>query len=188
MVTPSEYKNYGLNGINVILLGDCWCNNFLFKYEADGKTPKEIKFLDFQLTKCASRVIDISYFLHTSVQNEILNTREDELLKIYLDEFTSYGKRLGLPADDPAFSWSKFQDEIGDFRFFGLVMGVMIAPIIFAPKDKAFDMDQLKSDSLEEFEKADFFGKTSTDTSTQRIANLLRVQWPKCKPLNGPKK
>jgi len=173
---------------SVIGYGDMWSNNSMYKYQENGKTPKEIKFLDFQLSRAGSRALDINYFLNTSVETTTLINREEELLKIYRDEFVKACLALGVPPGDGAFDFNKFKEEIQIYGYFGVIMGIFIAPIVFKPKDEVTDFEDIKADGdtdiFEELEKRDFFGSGKSEASLHRIAAIIKHQWPKCKLLD----
>ncbi|XP_026480679.1 uncharacterized protein LOC113387555 [Ctenocephalides felis] len=67
--------------INVLNHGDLWTNNMLFKYDQNNE-PTDVVFVDFQLSIWSSLGIDLNYFLHTSVQYEIMN-KKDYLIERY---------------------------------------------------------------------------------------------------------
>lgn len=107
--------------------GDCWTNNFLFKYSEDGK-PTDVKLLDFQISRVSSRTIDLGYFLHTSPQINIINKRIEELLEIYHNEFTRFAKKLGY--ENSELTFNQLLEEWADRRYFGISSGVLLAPAI----------------------------------------------------------
>lgn len=71
----------GENG--VISHGDSWTNNFLYKY-VDGR-PADAKIIDFQLTRCASPVLDISFMIYACTSQDLREKYYDELLKYYYE-------------------------------------------------------------------------------------------------------
>ncbi|XP_058804533.1 uncharacterized protein LOC131671812 [Phymastichus coffea] len=61
--------------------GDFWSNNMLFRQE-NGKV-KDIKFVDFQITRVSSPLKDLPYFLCGSVAMDVMEKQFDELLDTY---------------------------------------------------------------------------------------------------------
>ena len=125
--TGDDYFNklYDLIGAPVpnavIGHGDCWTNNFLFKYDEVTGKPIDLKFLDFQISRVSSRTIDLNYFLYSSPKLEILNTKEEALLRVYYDEFEAFIKKLGCTQSVSTFE--EFLEEYNSFRGYGLAMG-----------------------------------------------------------------
>ncbi|GAB0087773.1 hypothetical protein DMENIID0001_021190 [Sergentomyia squamirostris] len=72
---PDEY-------FNVLLHGDFWSNNMMFKYDNDGN-PIDVLFVDYQLPYWSSPAIDVLYFIHTSLKEELRLKTHDELVQFY---------------------------------------------------------------------------------------------------------
>ncbi|XP_018563024.1 uncharacterized protein LOC108904829 [Anoplophora glabripennis] len=80
---------------SAILHGDCWNNNFLYKYEdTDRKIPSKVAILDWQISKLHSPVLDLSYFIYSTCSEEQLR-HFDELLDTYYSSFSVFLKDLG---------------------------------------------------------------------------------------------
>lgn len=119
------------NLFNVLNHGDLWVNNIMFKYENDGKTPKEVIFVDYQISSIASPGLDINYFLNTSPNMEVRQNNVDELMVLYYKEFSETLK---------SFKYSKvpsFEEvlrEIKSKEYFGLYSSVCVLPIVLNEK------------------------------------------------------
>lgn len=124
----------------VINHGDCWTNNMLFLYDDDNK-PRHLKFVDFQMARCSPRSIDLGYFLHSSLPIATLNEKEEYFLKLYHDEFIRFVIRLGVEPLEYGLTWEEFMDEYKNCKFFGVVMGFMLAPILSADAADVPDME-----------------------------------------------
>lgn len=79
--------------------------------------PKELKFLDWQVSRCGTPVIDLSYFIFCCTDTE-LRRRLPELLRKYhetlverIDELGSDGQRL--------FPFETLQKHLKKFSRFG---------------------------------------------------------------------
>ncbi|KAJ3666247.1 hypothetical protein Zmor_001700 [Zophobas morio] len=99
---------------SVISHGDCQNNNFMFQLE--NKTDEnslKVAILDWQTTKFASPVMDISYFIYVCASKEDLE-HFDELINIYYDSFSGYVKLLGSDPEN-IFPFSQF---LTDFKLF----------------------------------------------------------------------
>ncbi|XP_058804534.1 uncharacterized protein LOC131671813 [Phymastichus coffea] len=88
--------------------GDFWVNNMLFQQE-NGQV-KDIKFVDFQMTRVSSPTIDLPYFLCTSVEIDVMENYFDELLDIYYDSLIDFSKMMGL--DTNLFSRTSFDQQL----------------------------------------------------------------------------
>ncbi|XP_058454916.1 uncharacterized protein LOC131432586 [Malaya genurostris] len=106
----------------VICHGDCWISNILFR-QRNKQIPNELKFLDWQVSRCGTPVIDLSYFLFCCTDTD-LRTRLPELLRKYhtallerIDELGSDGRKL--------FPFETLQLHLKKFARFGFGMALM---------------------------------------------------------------
>ncbi|KAL9696962.1 hypothetical protein quinque_000403 [Culex quinquefasciatus] len=106
----------------VICHGDCWISNILYRQKSK-QHPKELKFLDWQVSRCGTPVIDLSYFIFCCTDTE-LRRRLPELLRKYhetlverIDELGSDGQRL--------FPFETLQKHLKKFSRFGFGMALM---------------------------------------------------------------
>lgn len=74
---------------SVISHGDAWQNNFMFRYDSNGK-PIEVNLLDWQLSFCSSPINDISLFLFCSLTKNLRDTHYNEFLKIYHEHLSAH--------------------------------------------------------------------------------------------------
>lgn len=66
----------------IITHGDICQNNIMFKYDECGK-PSEARFLDWQMARYSSPVLDVVYFIFCCTTKQLRNAHYDELLHIY---------------------------------------------------------------------------------------------------------
>lgn len=76
LYTPDESE------INVLLHGDFWTNNMMFKYDSENN-PIDVLFVDFQLPYWITPAVDILYFIHTSVKEDLRMHKQNELVQFY---------------------------------------------------------------------------------------------------------
>uniref|UniRef100_A0A1B6GPN4 CHK kinase-like domain-containing protein n=1 Tax=Cuerna arida TaxID=1464854 RepID=A0A1B6GPN4_9HEMI len=78
---------------NAMNHGDAWTNNMMFRYNDKG-SPCEVRLLDFAITKYASPLNDIVYFIWTSASDNVRTHRLDELYAFYVEELNKNLKRI----------------------------------------------------------------------------------------------
>lgn len=76
----------------VVCHGDCWSNNSLFKYDINGN-PIEVRLIDWQLTRYASPVTDILYYLFGSVEKNLRDSHYRIFLNTYHHSLSNHLKR-----------------------------------------------------------------------------------------------
>lgn len=120
-------------GTGVISHGDSWTNNFLYKY-MDG-TPVDAKIIDFQLSRCASPVLDLTFVIYACTSQELREEHYEELLQYYYQVLATQISDMG---SDPKelYSWEVFMGEIKKYSYFGLAFSFESTPfIVLAPED-----------------------------------------------------
>ncbi|CAG7829904.1 unnamed protein product, partial [Allacma fusca] len=70
----------------VLIHGDIWLNNALFKYDPEGN-PTEVKFIDFQLTRRGNILEDLKYFFFTSTTPAFRKAHLYQSLDVYYNAF-----------------------------------------------------------------------------------------------------
>ncbi|KAJ8925787.1 hypothetical protein NQ315_009637 [Exocentrus adspersus] len=118
---------------SAILHGDCWNNNFLYKYEQTG-TPTEVAILDWQISRVHSPVVDLSYFMYSTSSKEQLQ-HFDELLEIYYNSFSTTVKELGCDPEE-LFSFSALKDHWKKYSLYGVFMLVFSLHVILSDKEE----------------------------------------------------
>lgn len=127
----SNAYNRKENSFNVLLHGDCWLNNFMFKY--DGKKVIDAKMFDFQYSNYNSIGLDLNFFIFKSTSEEVKTHHINELLTIYYQSFVGItGKIEGFDADVVR---KEFIDRLG----FGLYCQMIFRPGIMSPTGLNFD-------------------------------------------------
>ncbi|XP_068896135.1 uncharacterized protein [Tenebrio molitor] len=126
----------------VILHGDCWNNNFMFKYADSNKTKlSDVCFLDFQISRLASPVYDLSYFLFTCLsEDDIPNF--DEIVNVYYESLSEFLRKLGSDPDK-MFPFEELQKQWKRFSLFGLTMLPAIIKICLSDSDEVNDLAEV---------------------------------------------
>lgn len=76
----------------VILHGDTWQNNAMFRYDNNGK-PIEVSLIDWQVARLSSPIIEIAYFMFLSTTKELRDEHYDNFLKVYYDTLSAHIRR-----------------------------------------------------------------------------------------------
>ncbi|KAI4461813.1 hypothetical protein MML48_5g00000867 [Holotrichia oblita] len=120
---------------------DFWVNNTMLKYN-EGK-PIGNKIIDFQMIEYSSLANDVIFFLYSSVELSVLETKIDELIQYYYDMFIMTLVKLGYNIS--AYS---FESMMEDFAYiankcqFTHIL-YLLSPIM---KLKTVQNSQLKTD------------------------------------------
>lgn len=84
-----ECVNADLASTAVICHGDLWQNNTMFRHD-DNEKPIEVYFLDWQLSRHSSPIIDVVYYIFCCTTKELRDVHYDEFLKIYHDSLSTH--------------------------------------------------------------------------------------------------
>ncbi|XP_050296035.1 uncharacterized protein LOC126735954 [Anthonomus grandis grandis] len=129
------------DGLSVILHGDCWNNNMMFKYQdASKKKPTDMVFLDFQLSTVGSPIYDLSYYLY-SIADENLLKYHDLLLQTYHRSLVSFLRELkeesiNISLEDIKRHWIEYGK-------FGLTMAALIVKVELSEVDEVVDIAEV---------------------------------------------
>ncbi|CAG9792564.1 unnamed protein product [Diatraea saccharalis] len=119
---------------NVLCHGDVWLNNILFKEEGE---EDEICFLDYQVMRYCSPVIDIIYFMYLSTTSKFRSENFEDLQQVYYDSLKSFLNLYDLNVNN-IYPWTEFIDELKYSLPFGLIMALVEMRIITtSPEDEA---------------------------------------------------
>ncbi|KAL5278005.1 hypothetical protein ACFFRR_002945 [Megaselia abdita] len=118
------------DGIKVLNHGDLWINNVLFKYEKD--TPKDLSFIDLQMSYHGSPGLDLNFFFNTSVQLSVLKDKRTSLEEEYYNQLQMSLKKLDF---DKIPTLKAIQQEILDKEFYGFWAMVQSFPMTSFSRD-----------------------------------------------------
>ncbi|KAG5861426.1 hypothetical protein JTB14_004724 [Gonioctena quinquepunctata] len=108
---------------SVIVHGDCWNNNYLYKYQGDDRTkPVAVKIIDWQLSGVRSPVCDLARFIYGSGCNEALDKFE-EVLECYYHSFSSFLQQLGSDPQE-LFTFSDLKRHWKTYAIFGVIQSL----------------------------------------------------------------
>lgn len=129
---------------SVIGHGDCWINNFLFKYDEITKLPSELCILDWQLARVGSPALDLGYFIFTGTSKELRDKHYKSLIQQYYDSFSSYLRELGSDPDK-LFPFDVLQEHLKKYSVYGLYMAMLVLIIIISDTEEIPDVHNVAS-------------------------------------------
>ncbi|KAM3958710.1 uncharacterized protein ACR2FA_007234 [Aphomia sociella] len=129
----------------IISHGDSWTNNFLYQYV--GGAPVDAKIIDFQLSRCASPVLDITFVIYACTSQDMRDKYYDELMKYYYDVLAKQIREMGSDPDK-LYSYEVYMGEVKKYSYFALSFSFESTPfIVLAPED-AVNMDMKGEEKL----------------------------------------
>jgi hypothetical protein len=162
---------------SVICHGDCWSNNFLFRY-SQARQVEEVRLLDLQIARYASPAIDILHFLYTSTQAGMRRRHYDQLLRIYHSTLNDTVRRLmvGSPYGNTEvfLPFQQLQDELEKHRIYGFFNALSLLPAVHADPDNVPDLETITEDELFSHEILDSLISYQTPTYRQSIRDLVQ--------------
>ncbi|KAK4884248.1 hypothetical protein RN001_000519 [Aquatica leii] len=152
---------------SVITHGDCWTNNFLFKYSncEYPNAPTEMCFIDWQLSRLCSPVFDLSYFLFTCTDKQFRDKYYDEMINEYYDSLSSFLLELGSDSKK-LFPFSVLKDHLKLFSVFGLFMSIQS---LYSSLSEHGEVPYFLKKSEEKVKQT----STHTDTYSVRIKDVI---------------
>lgn len=131
---PKVIEDYtsAIKGFRVLNHGDFYTRNIFFKYK--GNELVDALFVDFQNTVIGTPLIDLFYFLTSSVAVNVLATSRDELIYAYHDALSTLLENLGYQGYAPTLN--ELQVEILKRSSLEMYFGLTLAPYMRTPEPK----------------------------------------------------
>ena len=128
---------------DVLLHGDCWSNNLMFRYDSITGKPAEVMFIDLQICQEGDPFKDLNYSLYANTTQELRKKHLSSLLHLYYDTFEQICKRLDAPL--PAgWCWDQFYRRFHRAQLFGVYVSAEALPMILQNPDEVKDLNQVK--------------------------------------------
>ncbi|KAJ3666234.1 hypothetical protein Zmor_001687 [Zophobas morio] len=125
-------------GLKVVLHGDCWCNNFMFKYDGDETSPVVVAIFDWQFSTVSSPILDVSHLIFASISNEDVECIND-LLNRYYEQLKFHSSRLGTCLDK-LYTKEQFLCEWKKYSKHGILFGCLGHKMCVTEKDEVIDV------------------------------------------------
>jgi len=131
---PKVIEDYtsAIKGFKVLNHGDFYTRNIFFKYK--GNELVDALFVDFQNAVIGTPLIDLFYFLTSSVAVNVLAESRDELIYAYHDALSSLLETLGYQGYTPTLN--ELQIEILKRSSLEMYFGLTLAPYLRTPEPK----------------------------------------------------
>ncbi|XP_042888384.1 uncharacterized protein LOC122263817 [Penaeus japonicus] len=144
---------------DVVWHGDCWTNNFLFRYSGGGD-PTDIVMLDLQSCQKGSPAVDLQVLMSLSVPTR--SRRQN--LALFLQEYmSSLSATVTAGGFALPFTLEELQQEYIAKTMYGVLMGVTFIPVIVGDAEDAPDFTQV-DENMEQF----------FDERTDQVLDMLK--------------
>lgn len=102
----------------------------------------DIRLLDWQISRYASPVLDLMYYIFTSSTKAFRDQHYETLLDTYHQTLSSFLRRLG---SDPEklFPRKALDEQLQRFGRFGLLMAVMLLPVMTTKSEDVPDLEEM---------------------------------------------
>lgn len=124
---------------NVVSHSDLWSNNIMFRYEEDGRTPRDAILVDFQLARWAPPAYEALVFIYLNTNSEFRARHLPRLLESYysyLEDELSHHK-IDVNA---VLSRKDFDECCNLYTIPALITVLIFGPFIFLPSDSSKDL------------------------------------------------
>ncbi|RZC40739.1 EcKinase, DUF1679, and/or APH domain containing protein, partial [Asbolus verrucosus] len=156
---------------HVILHGDCWNNNFLFKFQDNSTDIMDVRIIDWQCSGLGSPAIDLSDFIYGCC--DIENHKDvKELLTIYYSSFSEYLKQLGSEPEE-VFPFGKLLEHWKKFSKFGILVSAFNLKFCLCEADDAPDFAQTAEQGMTFIDNFNFNLKNEDDYLERMKSNLI---------------
>jgi thiamine kinase-like enzyme len=161
-----------LEAFKVIIHGDCWNNNFMHKFENENtKAPLKVAMLDWQVSRYASPISDLSYFLFACISKEDIENLDD-ILSTYHSTFTNYLRDLGVEDPNVLYPFHQFLDDWKLYCKFGILMSSLLMKVCSTEKDEVVDITE-SAESGKDFSHTFAGGIRNTELYKNRMRHIV---------------
>ncbi|XP_053609764.1 uncharacterized protein LOC128674844 [Plodia interpunctella] len=132
---------------STICHGDCWINNIIYTYK--GYKPIEVISVDYQISRYASPVTDLSYFLYMCADEDLLNDHYERLINLYHKTLAAVLRECYLDVND-VYPEQILKQHLKKYSVLGLIEALISLKIITAVSEEAIEMVKMRYDIAEE--------------------------------------
>lgn len=153
--------------LNVLCHGDTWTANMMFKYSKGVDYPIGLKLLDFQMPHYNSYIVDLIYFIKTSVPLELRTTSRRLLLECYAKTLGACLESYSLGHLSP--SMEEVEAAWNEFDLVNLIFSFTVAPIVASTAQNAFTFEGLYEGKGQPFNPEIYRGTFQAEVSEDLI-------------------
>ncbi|XP_075145504.1 uncharacterized protein LOC142220317 [Haematobia irritans] len=162
--------------------GDCWTNNFLYRYgiDANGGCERkvlEVCFVDFQMIRYSSIALDVANLLYCCTSKSMRDCHLEEFLKMYTSDLYLWLQSLCSQIPDICNTFEKFENlfhrELKKFGCFALGLSLDIIPISTCSPEDAPDMYINRTDAMDCPYGAPELNFPPNDLCRQKMSEIL---------------
>lgn len=126
-------------------------------------------FIDFQFSRLASPILDLSYYLYSCADKEVLQNF-DFLLHAYYSSLSEFIEQFGISSEE-VITLQELKAQWKTYGKFGLVMCTIIVKIAFCESDEVVDLTEAAKDGG--LETAFDFKLKNNDIFEQRMRDVF---------------
>ncbi|XP_044263381.1 uncharacterized protein LOC123010504 [Tribolium madens] len=123
-------------GFKVVTHGDCWNNNFLF-YCDERNNPIKVSIIDWQISRLASPILDLSHFIFSCTSENDLNDLTN-ILEYYHKCFSDFLTQMG--SSENLYPKTQFFEDWKKLSKFGIMLTSIVMKICTAEMEEAPDL------------------------------------------------
>lgn len=129
---------------NVLCHGDLWSNNLMYKYDEETGKVTECLLVDLQMCHHNTPMVDLQYFIYSSLQQECRLTKVDHILQYYHQQLVANLKKLGFKGKLPTLL--QFQKDFLEIGPLGLNTAFGTLTVALAPSSDDSDLASIMKD------------------------------------------
>jgi hypothetical protein len=158
--------------LSVVTHGDVWSPNFLIKYGGDKTKIENIIMIDYQLSRYTTLSVDLTFFLLTCVDIDLLQRKWDFFISLYHETLVKNLENLGSPRN--LISLENLHDDLRTTMNCGV--GIAIEAVIMSLLDEheVGDLDAIQGDEAVSVETVWVFHPFKEQSKRERFAKMIK--------------
>lgn len=125
----------------VVLHGDCWISNLMFRAAGGDVKEEDVQFVDWQVARYGSVAIDVSQFMFCCTDGR-LRMRWGDLLRLYHGELVLRIGQLGGGDGNAVFPFERLQWHMQRYARFGMGMAIMTLHAVTCPAEEMTNVEE----------------------------------------------
>ncbi|XP_060803442.1 uncharacterized protein LOC106140731 isoform X2 [Amyelois transitella] len=114
-----------------------------------GTKPIDVILVDYQISRFASPVTDLSYFLYMSTDEELLENHYERLINLYYKTLSAVLRQCNVNVNE-IYPEDIFQEHLKKYSVLGLIEALISMKIITAESEDAIEMAKMRYDIVKE--------------------------------------